>query len=301
MIRKRRFGAPRASAATVAAAAGSSCSRLSSRSSVVRSRRCSRRTVPIGWFGDSRRPIAPAIGRLEQARIAHRLEVDEPRAVWEAFAHTGRDREREPRLAAAARAGQRQDPPVGQLAAQPPDLVVAADQLGDVARQVRGRLERAQGPVVIRGPGDDQPMETERILEILHRAKPLVDEGQVLEAIVAVQARRSECIEQPIRKRLRQDDLAAVARRGDARRVVHVDADVVLGFALRAPTADPALAGVQAHSDAHDAAPSAQGSPPRPLRGDGGNDGGERPSEGREERVALGLDDDAALSLDRGT
>ena len=97
----------------------------------------------------------------------------------------------------------------------------------------------------------------------------------------------------------RQDDLATVAGGGDARGVVHVDADVVLGIARAAAVAKPALALVEAHPDAQRrrCRPGLGGE--RALRRDDGVRGILCTLEGREERITLGLDHDAVRALDR--
>ena len=55
-------------------------------------------------------------GRLDQRRVAQRGEVDEPDAVREPVADVTRDRQREARLAAATRAGQRDDAALDEVA-----------------------------------------------------------------------------------------------------------------------------------------------------------------------------------------
>ena len=95
------------------------------------------------------------------------------------------------------------------------------------------------------------------------------------------------------------DDLAAVAGGGDARGVVHVDADIVLGVSRSAAIPKPALALVEAHPDTQRrlCRPGLGGE--RALGGDDSVRGIVRPLERREEGVTLGLDDDAPSRLDR--
>ena len=72
--------------------------------------------------------------------------------------------------------GQGHDPVLGEIAAQALDLGVAPDEVGHVGRQVGRRIEGPQRPVVVGGAGDDQPVEPQRLVEVLDRAQPGVDE-----------------------------------------------------------------------------------------------------------------------------
>jgi hypothetical protein len=84
-------------------------------------------------------------------------------------------------------------------------------------------------------------------------------------------------------RRLREENLAAVPRRADARRPNDVHAEVPL-------LADGRLPGMEPHADLHLGAlwPLVLGQ--RALAGDGTRDGVTRPCEREEERVALGVD-----------
>ena len=175
------------------------------------------------------------------------------------------------------------------------DLAFAADERRHVAGQVRGRVRGPERAGVVGGAGDDQPVQAGRFVEVLDGAEALVEAASTPSSPASRQAAG-----QGRDERVGDDDLPAVAGRRDPRRVVHVDADVVLGIA-RCPTiAEPALAEVEAHPDADRRAVRPRLGGERPLGRDRGRGRGERPIEGREERVALGLDDDAAGALDRG-
>ena len=129
-------------------------------------------------------------------------------------------------------------------------------------------------------------MELRRFVEVLDGPQPLVDQAH---AVVGPALQR-------VGDHRRQDDLATVAGGGDTRGVVHVDADVVLGVARAAAVAKPAFALVEAHPDPqrHLGRPGLGGE--RALGGDDGVRGIVRSLEGREERVTLGLDDDARVA-----
>ena len=93
----------------------------------------------------------------------------------------------------------------------------------------------------------------------------------------------------------RQEHLAAVGRRRDPGRPVHVDADVVVA-------AQRALPRVQAHPNPHGAhlrGPRLGGQ--GTLDGGGGRHRGGRTLENHEEGVALGRDLDAAGGVERGS
>jgi hypothetical protein len=82
--------------------------------------------------------------------------------------------------------------------------------------------------------------------------------------------------------RLREQHLAAVARRGDPSRPVHVQADVILAVRQRLPC-------VQAHPHLHRAARQCA------LCSSGGRDGRGGARERDEEGVALGVDFDSVM------
>ena len=131
-----------------------------------------------------------------------------------------------------------------------------------------------------------------RLVEVLDRAGAGIDELDRAEV-----RDRTEVLGQGSDEGRREHDLAAVAGRRDPCRVVHVDPDVVLRLAGPTGT-EPTLAEMKAHPDADIAAGSPDFSRDRALGVGRGHDRRVGPIEGREERVALGLDHGAAVALD---
>ncbi len=233
-------------------------------------------------------------GGLDPRRIADRGEVDEPRPVREGVARVAGDREREAGLAAAARPGQGHDAAPAELVADRRALPVAPDEARDLARQVRRHLGRAERPGVLGGARHDEAVDRERVLEVLDGAQPIGHQSDVAEP-----RQGREIGGQRGDDRLRQHDLSAVRGGRDPCRVVHVDPDVVLGVARGPAVAQPALADVDAHPDPHRHAVRPRLPGEGALCDGGGRDGVDGARERREEGVALGLDDHAAVRLDR--
>ena len=152
----------------------------------------------------------------DQARIADRLERDEPDPIRESLGNVCRELERETRLARAARSGECQEPGAPQEIARLAQLGVASDEARELGRQVvRPAIERADrrelGPFAL----DHQ------------LADPL--RAEVLEAVLAEPAQRDagrQLVGHERRRRLGQENLAAVPGRGDPRRAVDVGSDV---------------------------------------------------------------------------
>jgi hypothetical protein len=86
----------------------------------------------------------------DQLRIAERREVD-PHDVVEALAHAMRELEREARLAAAARAGDREQPRRAEERRRLHELAGAAEERGEGDREFRQRTSRRWGLVHVRG------------------------------------------------------------------------------------------------------------------------------------------------------
>ena len=53
---------------------------------------------------------------------------------------------------------------------------------GDLAGQVRRDVERPERARIVGDAGDDQPVERRRVVEVLDRAQPVVDQLDVVEA-----------------------------------------------------------------------------------------------------------------------
>ena len=161
----------------------------------------------------------------DELHVPDRLQPDPPDAVLVLLDHLGRCLHRQPRLAGAARTGQRQQPPVlaPQQAEHLPEFLLTPDERRGLHRQVRlvQRLERRE----------------RRLANLVQRLR----RGQVLEPVGA------QRLQVPVRdgehRPLRDEDLPAVPSRADTGRLVHVDADVTLSSQDR-------LAGMDAHPHA---------------------------------------------------
>ena len=290
----RRPGAARTSRATISAAAGSSCSRLSRTRSTVRSRRWARKASPAVRSGVSRTPRATAMAGSRRAgsRSAARSTNQTP---------CGNRSRASPATARASR--------VLPLPPGPTKVTMRAARRSSRTRSISSflptRVVTSPGrfvgtSVVRRGRGSSAAPGTTSRYSGMGSSKSLTALGpSSTSSTSASPARRVSPRRQRCHESVRQDDLPAVPRRGDPGGVVDVDPDVVLRLAGGAPGPQAPLAEMEAHPD-----PDGRAVRPRlgrdgPLCGDGGRDGVERRVEGREERVPLGLDHDPALTLDR--
>ena len=191
--------------------------------------------------GRRSRPRSPA--RRGPGRAARRDPRTRSRAGSDL--HGAGSAQREPGLAAAAGAGQRDDA-VAASASRTRDLRLAADEGRHVARQVRRGVERPQPPPVVGDAGNDEPVEPGRLLEVLDRAETLVDE---LDAGETRRLGQGGPIAAPGRPRARSGRRSRPRRSGP---VVHGDADVVLRLADPEARAQPPLAEVEPHPDPED-------------------------------------------------
>jgi hypothetical protein len=218
----------------------------------------------------------------DEKRIRDRRELDEPHAIGIGVVGVGRRLQREPGLADAADADQREQPASCQ---EPLDLggfLVATDERRDLLREVVGRpFERAQ-----RGKVGPELRMHELIDPLGHR--------QILEphgAEVAQRARGRQLPEHAIGHRLRHEDLTAVSGPHDPRRPVDGAAEVVvvapLDFAEMQPAAD---AQRQSGRRLRIGEPA--------LNGHGGVESGDRLVEGSVHSVAGHLDDRPAVGHD---
>ena len=121
-----------------------------------------------------------------------------------------------------------------------------------------GRFEG--GSIVRSGRASSAAPGTTRRWSGVGSSKSLTARRPVVDQLARRQAGRARQRSGARHERVRQDDLAAVPRRGDPRGVVHVDPDVVLGVAGAAAVAQPALAEVEAHPDPERRARPASGS-----------------------------------------
>ncbi len=183
-------------------------------------------------------------------------------------------------FAGAGRANQRDHAHVrpARQRADGGQFAFASNQRGGRRRQIaQARPRRAQLRKVARQGRIDhliEPLRTREVLELVRSQVEAGDAGVVL---------------QQIARRLRQQDLLAVAGRADPGGQMHADADVVIARRR-------GLAGVDsdAHADALVVGPGLRGQ--RELRLDGRPDGIARAGERDEERVARRLDLEAGVS-----
>jgi hypothetical protein len=225
----------------------------------------------------------PGQDRGDQPGVGHRGQVGEEGAVTEAGPQPLGDVEGQAGLAGPAGAGEGEQPGLAEEPHGLGGLVLPAHERGELGRQVaRPGVQRPGGREVGRQPGDHQVVQAHGEVEVPQPVHPEVPQRHPGRDVALHQHPGG----------VRDDDLAAVRRRGDPGRPVHVDAAVVV------PAEGP-LAGVQAHPHPH--------RPPRrpvvggqaPLGGHRGPDRGHRAGEGGEERVALGADLDPATVPDR--
>ena len=209
--------------------------------------------------------------RRHPGRIGDPLEPHEEHPVREVLEHRVARGERQPRLAGAARAGERQGAGVPRLAERGERLEVtlAADQPVGRGRQVRTHdLQRPRRREAIGG----RPIQ--------HQVKQPPWLGEVLQAVLA----------QVLERRIDQlpgggahEHLPAVSRCREPGRVVDVRAPVVV-------LAHLGRAGVQPHPHAHLGVRRPVVLRERTLGRRGGLDSVRGSREGDEERVALGVD-----------
>ena len=136
----RGVAAGRASSASTSATTPSiTCSQLSSTSSVRRSARWSSSRSISGLSPSSRMPSTAAHSGGHALGFLQRRQVDEPHPVGEGLELLLREAQRQARLAAAADAGQRQQPRRRQQAREVGERRLAADEACARVRQVVAR------------------------------------------------------------------------------------------------------------------------------------------------------------------
>ncbi len=289
-----RPGQARRSCATSGAAA-ITCSKLSRTSRQVRGARCSTSSSRVGRTPLSVSPTARAMRARHESRLGERLERDEPRPVRIPVRGRRGDLERQARLADPAGSGEREQARRVEEQERGGQVVVAADERRQLGRQVvRLPVERADGREVGRHACHDQLRQAFR--------------PEVLEAVLA------EVADRHVRGQRRRDqragrlgdqDLAAVARGGDARGPVDLERRVVPARGWGR------LARVEPHPDADLGVGRPRMRRERALRRDGRRRGRAGAGERHEERVALrlhlhaavrreGCPQDRAVSLEEG-
>ncbi len=202
-------------------------------------------------------------GWQEQSRIHHSGKADEPHAVWIRIDELGHSLQSQTRLPGAARTRECQ-----QAHVLSPEQV---EHLGEfaVAAEERCRLHGQVGLV--------------EALEWRELALPeLEDSLGLLQVLEPVESKVADLCVDESTSRLRKQHLAAVAAGGDARALVHVEADIAL-------LGQDGLARVQAHANPDRA--RGEHVLGRPCSGDPVA----RPGEGDEEGVALRVHLDAPV------
>src|SRR5205823_267957 len=155
-----------------------------------------------------------------ESRVSERAEGNPEDTIRDRADELGRDLKREPRLARAARPGDRDEPSI-------------AEQLDELGHFSLAAEERARRDRKIRGV--ERPERRELIIAELEEAFRL---GQVLQSVLAEVTEPRGGAEE-IARRTRENDLAAVCRCGDSRGAVHVEADVALLSDERLPRVNP--------------------------------------------------------------
>jgi hypothetical protein len=224
----------------------------------------------------------PGHRRGDQGGIGHRRQVREEGAILERGEELGRDLEGQAGLAGATRAGQGEQPGLLQQRPDLGDLLLPADEGGELHREVAG-------------PGVQRPRRREVGREALdQQLVQVLGHGDVLQPVVAQVAEggplRQGLLHQPPGG-LGDQDLPAVAGSSDPGGPVHVHADVVV-------SAQDALAGVQAHPHPYPGGGGPLVGGEAALGVDRGPDRPHRAGERHEEGIALGADLHAAARLD---
>ena len=145
----RTCGAARRIALARSADGLTRCSQLSKTSRTRSGFRCAHSVWTSGRSGSSRTPSTCAASLDDERRVAQRCQIQEPRAVRELGHQLGRDLQRQPRLAEAAHAEQRQQPRGGRCVLDLVELALAADERGGLQRQVVRDLPRRQPALAI--------------------------------------------------------------------------------------------------------------------------------------------------------
>jgi hypothetical protein len=225
---------------------------------------------------------AAAVGEAElmgdrsrdELRVPDGAERHEEDPIGEGVCHAGGHLERQPGLAGPARSGEREEPRLADERRHLAELALAAQEAGDLRGQVvRRGIERPERREVRREAGNDELLDVLRSREVLQPSLAEVTERHPFG--------QRGLGEDP--GRFAQEDLAAVPRRADPRRSVHLEAHVVVPGNRR-------LTRVQAHphADLRALGPSVIGQ--APLGGDGGVHRAGCRREGDEEGVALRSD-----------
>ena len=172
-------------------------------------------------------------GRRDQAGIRDRIERHQPRAVLELAGRSSGELDRQPRLARAARPGQRDEALLAHERAKLDEVRHAPDEARDRVRQVADRpIDRAQRREVGAHAIDDELVKA-------------LGSGEILQLELAERAEPDAGWQRSFDERARgvgHEDLSAMRQCRDPRGAIDVHADVVVA-------AERADARVQAHPD----------------------------------------------------
>ncbi len=161
-------------------------------------------------------------------------QVDQPETVGWTGVDPGRELQRQPGLADAARPGERQQPSAAQRLTRRSDLTLPSDQRAQRRRQTTHRPPgRPKGRKIGREPIDDELVEPLRALDVLQPVGAEVAQIDPLRKLVLYE--RSG--------RTRDQHLPAVGSTGNPRRPMNVEAKVPVAASHAPP-------GMDAHTDA---------------------------------------------------
>jgi hypothetical protein len=165
----------------------------------------------------------------DEAGLAQRSELDEPGAVLELPKQLGRHLQRQPGLAHAADAGQRDEPVAPDELGDLLDLSLSSDESAQLYREVvRCALESPQLTCVL-GAIAGHAEQSDRLAEILEAVRACVDEGHAVGQAAAQQSAGG----------LGHQDLASVPGVHDSRRSGDRGAEVVAVARLGLTCVDP--------------------------------------------------------------
>jgi hypothetical protein len=214
-------------------------------------------------------------------RIVDRIERDQPGSIGCPLGKAAGELDGQARLADPAGSHDREQPPRGEQPACGLEVGLAAQEGGQAGRQV-----------ALPGETGSERREVHWQAGNIQLVEPL-GKRNVLQGVAAEVPDRHAGGELRRHQRPRgigQHDLATVPDGGDPRRPVHVEAAVVVA-------GEVGLAAVEAHPHAHDGFGRPRVRDERPLAGYRRRHGVAGIGKRREDRVALGADDAAAVAL----
>ena len=214
-----------------------------------------------------------------QGRVRQRLKLRKPRPVGIVLAHLRGRLQGQPRLAAAAAPGQRDQPVVPEQALDGRKLALPADERGELLGDVAGRSG------VVRAAQRGEVGGQVRVAELEHLLRPAEVAQAVLAQVLQGGPGRQDVADELMSRR-RDQSLPPVGGGEQPRHAVQGLAEVVAAALLRRP-------GVQGRPDAQAQAARPLLRPQRRLGGQGRLQGVGGGGVGGAERVPDGLEDDA--------